>query len=37
MLAYARGKKLGTRRNFNNKVPNNNAVGFYHETYQIQK
>lgn len=37
LLAYARGKKhLAAWKNFNNKASNNDAVGFYHETYQIQ-
>jgi len=38
LLAYARGEKHFTAwRNFNRKVGNNDAVGIYHETYQISK
>ncbi|WP_080873529.1 DUF4188 domain-containing protein [Oceanobacillus timonensis] len=37
LLAYAKGKKhLTAWQHFNKKVGENDAVGFYHETYQIQ-
>ncbi|MEK4300322.1 DUF4188 domain-containing protein [Oceanobacillus sp. FSL W8-0428] len=37
LLAYAKGKKhLTAWQNFNKKVGENDAVGFYHETYQIK-
>jgi hypothetical protein len=38
LLAYAKGEKhLRAWRNFNKKLENNHAVGFYHETYEIKK
>lgn len=38
LLAYAKGEKhLIAWRNFNKKVGNNNAVGIYHETYELKK
>jgi heme-degrading monooxygenase HmoA len=37
LLAYAkREKHLTAWKNFNHKVGNNDAVGIYHETYQIK-
>ncbi|MBS4177667.1 DUF4188 domain-containing protein [Lederbergia citrea] len=38
LLAYAKNEKhLTAWKNFNQKVGNNDAVGIYHETYQISK
>jgi hypothetical protein len=38
LLAYAKNEKhLSAWENFNKKVGNNDAVGIYHETYQIRK
>jgi hypothetical protein len=38
LFSYAKGKEhLKAWRNFNRKVHNNEAVGIYHETYQIKK
>jgi hypothetical protein len=38
LLAYAKGAKhLTAWESFNKKVGNNDAVGIYHETYQIRK
>jgi len=38
LLAYAKNEKhLTAWKKFNQKVRNNNAVGIYHETYQISK
>lgn len=38
LLAYAKGKKhLKAWKNFNNKVKNNQAVGIYHETYEVME
>ncbi|MFP5108154.1 DUF4188 domain-containing protein [Neobacillus sp. C211] len=37
LLAYAKNEKhLSAWENFNKKVGNNDAVGIYHETYQIK-
>ncbi|WP_130858812.1 DUF4188 domain-containing protein [Gracilibacillus phocaeensis] len=37
LLSYAKGEKHVTAwRNFNKKMADNDAVGFYHETYQIK-
>ena len=37
LLAYAKNEKhLSAWKNFNKKVGNNDAVGIYHETYQIK-
>lgn len=37
LLAYAKGEKhLKAWRNFNKKVRNNEAVGIYHETYEVK-
>ncbi|MEK3886359.1 DUF4188 domain-containing protein [Bacillus sp. FSL K6-3431] len=36
LLAYAKGKKhLTAWKNFNHKIGNNDAVGIYHETYEL--
>ncbi|WP_099159089.1 DUF4188 domain-containing protein [Virgibacillus ndiopensis] len=38
LLAYAKGEKhLTAWKDFNKKVGNNNAVGVYHETYNLKK
>lgn len=38
LLAYAKNEKhLAAWKNFNKKVGNNDAVGVYHETYQLTK
>jgi hypothetical protein len=38
LLAYAKGEKhLTAWKNFNRRLTNNDAVGFYHETYEIKK
>ncbi|RKJ59994.1 DUF4188 domain-containing protein [Butyricicoccus sp. 1XD8-22] len=38
LLAYAKSEKhLAAWKNFNKKVGNNDAVGIYHETYQLSK
>lgn len=38
LLAYARNEKhLAAWKEFNEKVGNNDAVGIYHETYQVKK
>lgn len=38
LLAYAKNEKhLTAWKNFNQKVGNNDAVGIYHETFQISK
>jgi hypothetical protein len=38
LLAYSKGKNhLTAWKNFNKKVGNNDAVGIYHETYELQK
>jgi len=38
LLAYAKGEKhLTAWKNFNQKVGDNDAVGIYHETYEIKK
>ncbi|WP_164219279.1 DUF4188 domain-containing protein [Virgibacillus sp. YIM 98842] len=38
LLAYAKGEKhLSAWRNFNKRMENNDAVGFYHETYNVKK
>lgn len=38
LLAYAKNEKhLTAWKNFNQKVGNNDAVGIYHETFQINK
>lgn len=38
LLAYAKNEKhLSAWRNFNQKAKNNDAVGIYHETYQLSK
>ncbi|MFA1819727.1 DUF4188 domain-containing protein [Virgibacillus oceani] len=38
LLAYAQGEKhLAAWKNFNKKVGDNDAVGIYHETYEIKK
>ncbi|MCT2536487.1 DUF4188 domain-containing protein [Aquibacillus koreensis] len=37
LIAYAKGQKhLTAWKNFNKKVGNNDAVGIYHETYQVK-
>ena len=37
LISYAKNEKhLSAWRNFNKKVGNNEAVGIYHETYQLQ-
>ncbi|KRG13721.1 transcriptional regulator [Virgibacillus soli] len=38
LLAYAKGNKhLQAWKNFNTKVESNDAVGIYHETYELNK
>ena len=38
LLAYAKGEKhLKAWKNFNKKVRNNEAVGIYHETYEVME
>ncbi|MFD2046588.1 DUF4188 domain-containing protein [Ornithinibacillus salinisoli] len=38
LLAYAKGEKhLKAWKNFNQKIGNSDAVGIYHETYEVQK
>jgi heme-degrading monooxygenase HmoA len=38
LLAYAKGEKhLNAWKNFNKKIGNNDAVGIYHETYELKK
>lgn len=38
LLTYAKNEKhLAAWKNFNKKVGNNDAVGIYHETYQLSK
>lgn len=38
LLAYAKGEKhLKAWKNFNKKIGHNDAVGIYHETYELKK
>lgn len=38
LLDYSKGKKhLTAWKNFNTKIGNNDAVGIYHETYELKK